>query len=157
MAREGVSTADLDQDGVVDIIIPSIEEKIHIVDGSGNSKPGFPLSFSSSINTAVSIADMDLDEDLEMAIGLNDGRAVVLHHDGLVMSSLSAGGAILGGISISDIDQNSKIELIFNSSDSMLHVWEPYSDIYIDGWPIYFADIALTEPLLVDLNNDLIV
>ena len=157
MVQEGVSTADLDQDGVVDIIIPSIEEKIHIVDGVGNSRPGFPLSFSSSINTAVSIADMDFDEDLEMAIGLNDGRAVVLHHDGLVMSSLSTGGAIIGGISIADINQNSKIELIFNSSDSMLHVWEPYSDMYIDGWPIHFSDIALTEPLLADLNNDLIL
>ena len=154
MVREGVSTADLDQDGVVDIIIPSIEEKIHIVDGAGNSRPGFPFSFSSSINTAVSIADMDLDEDLEMAIGLNDGRAVVLHHDGLIMSSLPADGAVTGGISIADIDQNSKIELIFNSSDSMLHVWEPYSDIYIDGWPIHIGDIALAEPLLVDLNND---
>ncbi|MFL2983191.1 MAG: S8 family serine peptidase [Candidatus Neomarinimicrobiota bacterium] len=155
MVRNGVSVADLDLDGLMDIIVPSEEEKIHVIDAVGNPKLGFPIAFSSSLTTPVSVADMDSDQDLEMIMGLSDGDIVVLHHDGSIMNIFSSNSTIQGGISIADIDQNEKMELIFNSNDHTLHAWEPYGDRNLNGWPINLGHLSMSEPILVDLDNNL--
>jgi hypothetical protein len=99
---------------------------------------------------------MDGDMDMEMMFGSTDGNITVLHHDGSIMSNYHMDGvSIHGGLSMGDLDQDGSMEVIFNTSDDHVHAWEPQNDNEIDGWPVNMGVRSITEPLLVDLNNDL--
>ena len=52
-------------------------------------------------------------------------------------------------------DQDGSMEVVFNTDDHYLHVWEPESNSEIDGWPVHIGEISVTEPIIKDLNNDL--
>ena len=156
MVNHGASIADMDLDGVSDILVVMQSGILHAFGHDGNIKPNFPMSFNSEISTPVTIADMDGDMDMEMMLGSNDGNIHVLHHDGSVMSNFYIEGASVdGGLSVGDLDQDGSMEVIFNTSDHHVHAWEPQNDNEIDGWPVNIGVRSITEPLLVDLNNDL--
>ena len=98
---------------------------------------------------------MDEDLDIEIMVGLESGEVFVIDHDGTIVNSYASGGAIYGGLSIADMDQDNSMEIIFNSDDHKVHAWEPQYDEEVDGWPVHIEGSSITEPILSDLNNDI--
>ncbi len=151
----GVAIADIDLDGMGDIIVGSHEGQLYAFDREGSIKSGFPVNLFSNINTPVSLANMDEDSNIEIMVGLESGEVFVIDHDGTIVNSYASGGAIYGGLSIADIDQDNSMEIIFNSDDHKVHAWEPQYNEEVDGWPVHIEGSSITEPILTDLNNDL--
>ena len=150
----GPAVADLDNDAVLDIVIVTSDSNIYAVDGTGIIKDGFPFITSASLSSPATLVDLDGDQDLEIATGNENGELYVLHHDGSIMASFSAGDAILGGVSVADIDGNGSMELLFTGSDEHLHAWDPIADAEPFGWPIDLGSSGISEPITVDMDND---
>ena len=153
--KYGSSVADLDIDGVPDIVTPSDEGTLNVIKSSGELMPGFPVYLSSNITTPATIADMDGDDDLEVMVGTIDGHVHILNHDASIMQTYSTDAAICSGLSIADLDQDGLMEVVFNTADHLLHAWEPHSQMELEGWPVDMGNESVTEPIVVDLNNDL--
>ena len=153
--KYGSSVSDLDRDGVPDIVTPSEEGTLNVIESSGELMPGFPIHLSSNITTPATIADMDGDDDLEVMVGTIDGHVHILNHDGSIMQTYYTDAAICSGLSIADLDQDGFMEMVFNTSDHLLHAWEPHSQMELEGWPVDMGNESVTEPMIIDLNNDL--
>ena len=99
----GVAIADIDLDGMGDIIFGSQEVQLYAFDQEGSFKSGFPVILFSNINTPVSLANMDEDLDIEIMVGLESGEVFVIDHDGTIVNSYASGGAVYGGLSLKHI------------------------------------------------------
>ena len=164
------SVADIDNDGVLDIIITSQswndtlgwELSILALDASGMSKAGFPFSIEGRKSTPMALVDLDNDQNIEIihAVVQNDslpgGRLWVWGYGGEVSSInfFDTEGSINGGVSVADIDGNGSIDLLFTGEDGYLHAWDPIADSEPDGWPIDLGASGITEPIVVDMDND---
>jgi hypothetical protein len=70
------------------------------------------------------------------------------------MFLFDTGDDIRGGISVSDLNDDGSLELLFSGYDDLLHAWNPIDGVELAGWPVDLGDNSLTEPITVDLDND---
>ena len=155
--NHGSSVADLNLDGMPEIITSSNEGMVVAINSAGELIPGFPLTLSSDISTSSTIANIDIDDELEIVIGATDGNLYIFNHDGSSFQTFLSGGAICSGLSIADLDQDGLMEIVFNTNDNLLHAWEPETQMELDGWPVSIHNQSITEPIIVDINNDLML
>ncbi|GIS54152.1 hypothetical protein Ct9H90mP29_11940 [bacterium] len=105
-------------------------------------RPGFPIFLPSNVNTPVTLANMDEDINIEIIVGFEEGGIHILKNDGSLMTNYEIEGASVdGGLSVADLDQDGSMEVVFNTDDHYLHVWEPESNSEIDGWPVHIGEI----------------
>ena len=152
----GAAVTDMDLDGLGDIIVVTLDGVLYAIQDDGSIRPGFPIFLPSNVNTPVTLANMDEDINIEIIVGLEEGGIHILNNDGSLMTNYEIEGASVdGGLSVADLDQDGSMEVVFNTDDHYLHVWEPESNSEIDGWPVHIGEISVTEPIIKDLNNDL--
>ena len=151
----GPAVADIDGSGTADIVIVTLDSNVYAIDAYGSLKSGFPFLTSDGIQTSATLADLDGDQDLEIITGNEGGHVYVLHHDGSIMASFVTEHPIRGGISIADLDRNGQMELLFSGLDQYVHAWDPIMDAEITGWPVNIGSSSISEPIVVDLDNDL--
>ena len=152
--RVGPAVGDLDDDGVVDIVIVTWDDNIYALDAFGNIKSGFPVTSTNRFNCAPTLADLDGNGTLEIIAGNDSGLLHVLFHDGSEMVTFDTGDDIRGGISVSDLNNDGSLEILFSGYDDMVHVWNPFSEEELEGWPIDMGSNSLTGPITADLDND---
>ena len=150
----GAAVGDLENDGEVDIVVCTWGENIYAITNTGIIKSGFPFISTKRFNAPPTLADLTLDGNLEIIAGNDDGMLHVLKYNGEELFSFDTGDDIRGGISISDINDDGLIELIFSGYDDLLHVWSPTQSQELEGWPFDLGENSLSEPLTVDLDND---
>ncbi len=152
----GAAITDFDLDGLADIIVVTLDGVLYAIQNDGSIRLGFPVFLPSNVNTPVTLANMDEDINIEIMVGLEEGGILILSNEGLLTASYELEGASVdGGLSIADLDQDGSMEVVFNTDDHYLHVWEPESNSEIEGWPVPIGEISATEPIITDLNNDL--
>ena len=97
-ALSAPAVADLDGDGVVEIVAASLKGQLWVFHADGTVADGWPFTLDRSLVTpgqtnsdnvydygffgAPSVADLDGDGDLEIVIGAMDAFVYVFHHDG---------------------------------------------------------------------------
>ena len=150
----GAAVNDLDADGLADIVVCTWGEKIHVINVDGSIKQGFPFISNKRFNTPATLVDLDLDGKMEIVAGNDNGLLHVLKYDGTEMFLFDTGDDIRGGISVSDLNDDGSLELLFSGYDDLLHAWNPIDGIELAGWPVDLGDNSLTEPITVDLDND---
>jgi len=150
----GPAVADLENDGVMDIVAVSWDNHIHVFDANGAVKTGFPFETSNRFNSPATLVDLDGDGDLEIAAGNDNGNLYVLHHDATIMAEFDTGDDIRGGIAVADLESNGSLELLFTGYDDHVHVWDPVTNTELAGWPIDIGSNSLTGPVAADLDND---
>ncbi len=149
----GPAIADLDNDMVMDIVITTSDNNIYIINSNGVFSNDFSFTASSGFTSPASLVDLDGDQDLEIIAGVFDGNLYVLHHNGTIMNSSSFNSSIRG-VSIADIDDNGNLEIIFCTEDGFIHAWNPITELEAPGWPINNGIEAVSEPIMIDLDND---
>jgi len=69
--------ADIDSDGIQDVIFGSTDKNLYAVNMNGDEIENFPIQNDNSIQSSPSISDFDNDDDYEIAIGTNNSIWVV--------------------------------------------------------------------------------
>lgn len=150
----GAAAGDLENDGVVDIVVCTWDDNIYAIDNAGTIKPGFPFTSTNRFNSPPTLVDLDGDGSLEIVAGNDSGLLHVLNHDGTVRTFYDVGDDIRGGVSVADLNDDGSPELLFAGYDDMLHVWNPETGEELAGWPLDMGYNSLTEPVTADLDND---
>ena len=164
------SVADLDNDGVLEILISSRSWndatgwEVHMlaIDGIGNLKTGFPFSIDARKSTPMTLIDLDNDQDVEIVHAVvpnnsqSGSRLWVWGHEGegSSINFFDTEGSINGGVSVADIDDNGSMDLLFAGEDGYLYAWDPIANLEPDGWPIELGAPGISEPIVVDMDND---
>ena len=148
------AVADLDNDMILDIVVVTLDSNVYVIDGSGMMNTSFPFSTTGSIRLPATLVDLDYDSDIEIIVGGSNGYFHILHHDGSLMNSFDIGEMLYGGISVADIDGNGSMELFFAGDNDLLHAWNPITDTEAAGWPIDLGNPGISEPIIIDLDND---
>ena len=151
----GPAVADANHNGSSDIILATVNGLVYSYNNSGEINQGFPLSISDSIQCPVSLTDLDGDHDLEIIVGDESGTVYVIDHNSSLISSFSADESVRSGIVIADLNQNGSMELLFSDISQNIYVWDPTQDSELIGWPVHLDNGDLSEPIIVDLDNDL--
>ena len=128
--------------------------------------PGFPITFGTSLEVGVTMADLEGTGTLDMIIGGSDGTVRAIRPDGSeapgfpVSTNLARGvdpnypfnylgapswssgqipaphDAISGPIAIGDLDHDGALEIVAASSDGFLYVWDGQGNLR-PGFPVF--------------------
>ena len=166
-AYHGGAIADIDNDGLPEYVIGSgagFITAINLEDGSDL----WTKELNASLMSAITIADLDADEELEIIFNNNDHITfderiwVVNGADGSEEWSYPVNFSSFRGMSISDINGNGQLDLVSGHFMGMLRVVEPYSGLlwelnlrdefeYANEFPWFEAD---HQPLIADFDQN---
>ena len=72
-------------------------------------------------------------------------------------TNVITGDDIRGGISVCDLNNDGQLDLLFGGYDDKIHVWDPVANELLSGWPVDVGFNILSEPLIADLDQQLMV
>ncbi len=134
VATEGILStpviADIDDDDEIDITFVAANGRVYVYGADGVPKWTQPLGDFSGISGQVRngnavVADIDVDNDLEIIAGSYANDLYVFNHNGTELWTYSTGGPIVSTPLVLDLDENPfdpGLEIIFGSTDDNLYV-----------------------------------
>ena len=152
--------ADLDKNGVADVVVPLADGKLYAFDAQGKQKAGWPLSIggitdqagSQVINSSPRIADLDGSGQLKVVVGSTDHRLYVFNGNGTLAWSYLTGDMIMGAPALADFDAaRPGLEIAVASGDSFVYLLDK------DGSKLWRRRTGWTirsTPLAADLDGD---
>ncbi len=169
----GVSVGDLDNNGNLEIVVPSYNHetgkfRIYIYDKDGNYlinpidvqliNPYDDYGSSSwQYGSSPILSDINNDGYKEIIIGLPDGSLGVWNHNGsLYWKQELKPGYRTRSPAIGDLDNNGNLEIVASSGNGVYALY--YNSSLVSGFPVYpneYDDhILLSSPILADIDND---
>lgn len=156
----GVSLADIDNNGNLEIIAGSTDNTVHIWDYLGNELTGWPITLPAMVQAKVAVGDIDNNGDMEIIIPARNGYVYVYNHDGTSFTGWpqNANGVLgLVAPSLFDLDQDGNLEIIMPQMQSgqpgHVYVWHHDGQVYT-GWPQNTDYLAVATPAVADIDND---
>lgn len=118
--------ADIDNDGIAEVIAGSLNGKLHVVNPDGYSKSGFPLQLTGNFQSELAVGDLNDNGKLEIVCGMNSGNLFVVNYQGEILSqySHSLDGSLTGSPIILDngryaIASNNRLYLFENTGEEL--------------------------------------
>jgi hypothetical protein len=160
----GLVFADLDNDGLKDVVMSSTDKKVYAWDWTGTLLPGFPVTTIQIPQYAPSCADLDGDGDLEIVQftrGLTSGgRFYVIDHTGQVLPGfpISVGNNNLAGSpTLKDLDDDGQLEIIVPERaypNGLLHVFELDGSEWGGNFPLLLDHVPTGSAAVGDVDAD---
>lgn len=112
----------------------------------------------SPINGALTVGDINNDNDLEVVAGTTGGKIYVWNYDGTLLNSswpITVGNSITGSPALGDLNNNGSLEIVAGAANSNVYVWDQNGNV-LSGWSgkTISGQMAGNAPVLADLNND---
>ncbi len=152
----------LDDDEELEIVVTS-GYKVYVWNHDGSVVPGWPKTNTIQIISSPTISDIDNDKDYEIIFAdfYTQSNINILNHDGSVVPGWPVritDGGNLGDISVADLDNDDKMELVFRQSafPKIFKYWALNHDgSVVPGWPISNATpYSKLGIALGDVDND---
>lgn len=151
---------DLDGDGKGEIVVVSVDGntcRVYLWDHTGKLKPGWPITTDEEIRSAVALADLDRDGDIEIIATSRGGKIYAWHHNS---QKVFGWHVDLGDYSwhsapvIGDIDGDGNIDVIFTSYGGTIQALKQDGKS-VEGWPAITEDAYTASPVAIaDMNGD---
>lgn len=175
-APSGVSLADVDEDGFLEIISACTDGSVHIWDYQGHELTGWPKTGLNVIQSKAAVGDIDPDyPGLEILIAGKLNRLYAWHNDGEIeICAVSYYSVFLwdkdgvakpgwpklnvaGGMSyaqpvFADLDDDGDLE-IFGGCHGYGILERHHNGDTVAGWPVDIYNIECS-PIIFDLDND---
>ena len=152
----GGSFADIDEDGLPEIVIGCYDNYVYVLNGEDGSLL-WNYYAPYYIASPTSIADLNNDNHLEIVFTSYNYLGVLSYTGGLLWS-YTAGGGMFRGASIADIDGNGILDVVFGADDGILRVLRGNNGQII--WTLdleaHYQNIFQIDnaPVIEDFNND---
>ncbi len=149
----GASVADVDGDGVTEVVIGSRDYKVYCLNGvTGVLEWSYPTG--NSIESSAAIADVDGDGTMEVVIGSWDHKVYSLDGvTGALEWSYLTGEKVYSSPVIADIDGISGMEVVFGSQDDAVYCLNGVTGLikwsYSTGSFVYSSN-----PAVADVDSD---
>lgn len=149
------SAADIDNDGMLEVVFGSYDKNIYCVDTAGNLKAGWPYETNNNVASSAAIGDIDQDGDLEIIIGSNDGYIYALHHDGKDVTGwpIKTGSGVFSSPVLADLNEDESLDIIVGSYDGAIYAFDPVGEP-ISGWPVLTQAPICSSPAVSDVDSD---
>jgi hypothetical protein len=151
------AVADIDNDGVNEIVAGSQGAMLYVLNEDGSAAPGFPVALDEPVCGSPAVGDIDGDGDLEIVVNQLYGMIRAFHHDGSSLWVHWFPNNITFGPSpaLGDITGDGKLECFIPSADKNLYAIR-YNGSIVPGWPVAYSTTTYTEssPIVADLNGD---
>jgi hypothetical protein len=148
---------DVDGDGMLEIIYTpnqsGLLSRMVVVDTdysggtSGDVMPGWPVTLPGSSEGSPVIGDIDGDQSPDILHGIGGGdesspyNLYAYHSDGSALDGfpITLAGPLMPSVTITDIDYDSDVDIVYGGWDFLIHVWDlPFSyDRNFVPWPTY--------------------
>lgn len=158
---------DVDNDGIVEVAVGGLDERIHLVDGrTGIDKPGWPYENQDTVFSSPALFDLDGDGKLEIIMGGDDfqrngGRIHAFRPDGTELPGfpIHTDQAMSSSPAIGDIDGDGRPEIVIGTGNFFTgrghKVYAHHCDgSPVLGWPVNVDGQVVTAPALGDLDGD---
>jgi hypothetical protein len=156
----GVSLADVDADGYLEIIAGSTDGTFHVWDYLGNELPGWPKAGLNMIQTKAAVADIDTSyPGMEIIVPNRDGFLYAWHNDGTNVTGWPQSVSETGGFKspvVFDLDGDGDLEIILGQrlypNGRVLvfhHDGTPFA-----GWPQAVDYMVVATPSVGDVEGD---
>ncbi len=178
--RTSATIADINNDGKMEILLPTYDGRIFAFNASGATLSGFPIITGAQIRGYLTLGDLNKDGDLEIAAGLDSPNSGVAPRVGIwnpngtaytgwpkTTDCASSGiSCNISAIVMSDVDKDSYLEVIAATNNRIipsdpfrgapnLYLWESNGNL-MSGWPKSDdQDTAIIGQIAVgDLSGD---
>lgn len=153
-------TGDLDGNGKAEVIAVATDNmicKVYIWNYDGSLKTSCSLKPDDDIRSAIALADIDEDGDVEIIASSYDGFLYAWHHDGRAVYGFPVSlkdSYWSSAPIIADVDGDDKVEIIVTSHGGTIYVYKG-DGTPANGWPNLLGDSATSStPMILDINND---
>ncbi|PNX47407.1 MAG: hypothetical protein BV456_11040 [Thermoplasmata archaeon M8B2D] len=152
----GGSFADIDEDGLPEIVIGCYDNYVYVLNGE-NGSVLWDYYAPYYIASPTSIADLNNDDHLEIVFTSYNYLGVLSYSGGLLWS-YTTGGGMFRGASVADIDGNGILDVVFGSDDGVLRVLQGSN-----GSVVWTLDLEAhyqntfqidNAPVIEDFNGD---
>lgn len=164
--------ADFDGDGERWIVFGDDAGYLHVVDGAGRERDGFPVRTEGvvsgptptphppggtihSIEASPAVADLEGDGDLEIVVGSWDGRMYVWDAAGRSLPGwpIAVEDQIISSAALVDLDGDGQLDVVVGSKDGHLYGWTAEADP-LPGFPYDLGAHVFSSPWVGDLEGD---
>lgn len=147
--------ADLDGDGLLEIVVGSIDGSVYVYRYDGTELPGWPRRTAGQIYGTPACADLDGDGSPEVVACDAKGQIFAWHGDGSLALGWpqGAGGAVDAPPLLADLDGDGRTEVIVASTSGRVAAWHGDGSPY-PGWPVEAGGSFLAAPVAGDLDHD---
>lgn len=156
----GVSLADVDEDGYLEIIAGSTDGTFHVWDYMGNELPGWPKSGLGMIQTKAAVGDIDTSyPGLEIIVPNRQNTLYAWHNDGTNVTGWPQAVGETGGFKspvLFDLDGDGDLEIILGQRvwpDGRVYVFH-HDGTTFAGWPQPVDYMVVATPSVGDVEGD---
>jgi len=157
--RSSPAFADIDGDGMAELIVGCSDEKVYAWTAFGDTVPGWPQEVDGDVYSSPAVADIDGDGELEIVAGSWWGQVYAWEHDGEMVAGFwprSVFGRVASSPAIGDIDQDGELEIVIASyygSSGVIYGFE-HDGSDANGWPVSLSVAVSATPALADIDHD---
>jgi hypothetical protein len=146
------SLADIDNDGKLEVVVGSEDNKIYALNGEDGSLL-WSYTTGDYVDSSPALGDIDNDGKLEVVVGSWDYKIYALNgEDGSLLWSWTTGGEVFSSPSIGDIDNDGKLEVVVGSYDNKIYALNGEDGSLL--WSYTTGSLVLSSPSLGDIDND---
>ncbi|MCP4166941.1 MAG: DUF11 domain-containing protein [Chloroflexi bacterium] len=160
------AVAHLDDDAVLDIIIPLADGRLYAFNADGTAKTGWPVSIGDAsdtfgnqvINSSPVIADIDGDGSLDIVVGGSySNKVYAFNNDGSLKDGwpFTTGDVVMSTPAITDIDLNIPgLETAVGSGDGYVYLLDKNGNSLWQGNEGRTTWTVRSSPLVVDIDGN---
>jgi hypothetical protein len=157
--------ADVDADGVVELIVCSPADSIYCLNVDGSRVPGWPVPVAdagATITASPAVGDIDGDGNMEVIVPSSSGRIYGLNHDGTSMAGWPKWvymntSTIAPSPALADLDGDGLLEVVIAGLDGKCYVFRHNGAAY-PGWPQPYTSLSSgrteSSPVIADIDGD---
>ena len=159
-APSGISLADVNEDGFLEIISACTDGTLHVWDYHGNELPGWPQTGLNIIQSKAAVGDIDPDyPGLEILVAGKQNKLYAWHNDGTAVTGWPLTLGETEGFRspvLFDIDNDGFLEIILGQKiypDGHVIIFN-HDGTICPGWPQPMSNMCIATPTVGDVDND---
>ena len=154
--------ADMDEDGIVEMIVAAPDDSIYCLNHDRTSVAGWPVPVidpGAGVGASPVVGDIDGDSRPEVIIQNTSSRVQGLNHDGTNMPGwpkwVNGNNFFAGSCALADLTGDGRLEVVVPGMDGLCYIFR-YDGSSMPGWPKEYSTSGGTEssPVIADITGN---